>query len=443
MKRIPLHCYVVLTLVATGTASWSTSLAQPAESHQPARVLVVNPEGRPIPGAMVTVDHEKEGLARSAETNNEGIASLTPATNGRHSLRVVAEGCPAVDMEVASFSASEPFKVVVAPGVAVIRDRRVILGDDGVAVLTPEPPGRPVTGRIIMPTESPVALDPHRMASYVQNRPRDVPWPEGFAEKSAAEQRQWLTEWRRSDEGLAHAAEARRNRFRELVKVESDGTFYLERVPEGPHVLVVMMSNAGPGLRSEPVAQLAHVFAIPPIDAEQKDEPLDLGDLEMTVIRRLSVGDEAPDFEVKTVDGKPLKLADYRGKVVLLDFWAVWCGPCIAELPHLKALYKEFSHDERFALISLSLDPDPATPRQYAEENGLNWTQGFLGNFTDTKVPADYGVRGIPSVFLLDPEGRILATGLRGPAAQTMVAAALAGELTAEPKPPTPPPAPR
>ncbi len=76
--------------------------------------------------------------------------------------------------------------------------------------------------------------------------------------------------------------------------------------------------------------------------------------------KTLGIGDQAPDFEIRTLSGETVRLADYRGKYVLLDFWATWCTPCLKEIPNLKAVYDKFGSSERFAMISLSLDSDAA-----------------------------------------------------------------------------------
>lgn len=110
---------------------------------------------------------------------------------------------------------------------------------------------------------------------------------------------------------------------------------------------------------------------------------------------------------------------------MLIDFWATWCGPCVAELPHLKETYDAFAADERFVMIGLSLDHHAADLKKFIREKGVPWKQGALGDRAKTPLPSDYGVEGIPSVFLIDPEGKIIAKDLRGPAIRSAVARAL------------------
>ena len=128
----------------------------------------------------------------------------------------------------------------------------------------------------------------------------------------------------------------------------------------------------------------------------------------------IAVGKEAPDFSVPSLDGKTIRLSDYRGKYVLLDFWATWCGPCRGETPNLKKIFEAYGQRKNFVMIGLSLDRDMDKPRAYGKENGCEWIEGFLGDWGKDKVTKKYGVHGIPSIWLIGPDGKVLQNGLRG-----------------------------
>jgi peroxiredoxin len=161
----------------------------------------------------------------------------------------------------------------------------------------------------------------------------------------------------------------------------------------------------------------------------RSDAPLDIGKLVLKLATQIKIGQPAPLFEVKTLDDKPLKLADFRGKVVLLDFWATWCSPCKQEMPFLKTIHEEFGKDGRFVLIGLSLDKKPEIAREYVTKEGFKWTQGFLGE--KSKTNDDYGVKGIPATFLIGPDGKLIAKQLRGEQLKDAVAKTLRTTRTA------------
>ena len=129
------------------------------------------------------------------------------------------------------------------------------------------------------------------------------------------------------------------------------------------------------------------------------------------------VGKPALDFQVVDLKGQALSLKQFRGQVVLLDFWATWCFPCRAEMPHLKKVYDKYK-DQKFEIIGISLDRGQSVLDSYIEKQDITWTQ-FLDNGTVTKM---YNVTGIPATFLIDGDGIVRKVKLRGRALDKAVA---------------------
>jgi thiol-disulfide isomerase/thioredoxin len=125
------------------------------------------------------------------------------------------------------------------------------------------------------------------------------------------------------------------------------------------------------------------------------------------------IGKDPTPFEVKDTAGHPLSLEKYKGKVVLLDFWATWCGPCVQELPHVIATYEKH-HVKGFEIIGISLDKDEAKFKEFVAERGMTWPQYFDGKAWENEVAKLYQVQSIPATYLIDRNGKIYRTGLRG-----------------------------
>jgi peroxiredoxin len=132
-------------------------------------------------------------------------------------------------------------------------------------------------------------------------------------------------------------------------------------------------------------------------------------------LKAVALGATAPEFAEADTSGKIINLSSFRGKYVLIDFWASWCGPCRHENPNV---VKAFNHykNQKFTILGVSLDRPGAKDKwlKAIHTDGLAWTQVSDLKFWDSKTAGLYAVRGIPQNFLLDPDGKIIAKNLRG-----------------------------
>jgi peroxiredoxin len=140
-----------------------------------------------------------------------------------------------------------------------------------------------------------------------------------------------------------------------------------------------------------------------------------------------AIGQPLAPFSEKDLDGQPLELASYRGKIVLVDFWATWCGPCVGELPNVLAAYQKY-HDQGFEIVGISLDKDRAALTSFIKDRGMTWRQYFDGQGWQNKLAEAYGIQSIPATFLLDRDGKIVAKNLRGEALDAKLAELLGGK---------------
>ena len=349
--------------------------------------------------------------------------NVTADENGRFRIERVIPGkvsvCGVVKVNGEDTVYSVKTNVVVEPGRAV----EVTVGGYG----------RPVVGRIALPADLKKGYWTVGGASVRTNvRMPKLEVPDEVEKMTMEEQKAWYEKWKESPEGKAFLEEQDRaiKQIKEFaVRVEEDGRFRADDIPAGTYTLNITLTDLPKGRQCGPrdeIAAVTHEFTMPPIPGGVSDEPLDLATLTAARVNQVKVGDVAPAFAFKTLDGKEVKLADFKGKYILLDFWATWCGPCRGETPHLKSVYDAFGQRERFVMVGLSMDEAMDSPKKYVQSNSIKWVQGFLGERAKNQTVLNlYGVRGIPSIWLIGPDGKVIAKDLGGDEIKTAVAAAM------------------
>ena len=146
---------------------------------------------------------------------------------------------------------------------------------------------------------------------------------------------------------------------------------------------------------------------------KQTEKGREIGE-RIALLKKLAPGSFAPEFELTTSDGKKIALKDLRGHIVLLDFWASWCGPCMDEMSNVKALYEKY-HDRGLEIVGISMDNNKAKWERAIERAGLVWHHvSSLKGMNRCPVAKLYQVVAIPKLYIVDKDGKIIAKDLRG-----------------------------
>jgi peroxiredoxin len=274
--------------------------------------------------------------------------------------------------------------------------------------------GRPVIGRLLLTAEMKqksnwqfgLCMAEHQIQTL-------LPMPEDVKNKPLGDRQAWYSHFMQTEEGKKYAVQQYRDELAAETYpliVGADGSFRIEDVPAGTYTLhAEAWANAADAIRhrGDKLIEEDVRFTVPDIPGGRSDAPMNIGEVALSEsVIASHTGEAAPAFTAKTVDGDDLRLSDFRGKYVLLDFWATWCGSCKNATADLKNIYDEFGKDGRLVVIGLSSDDLPYDPRKYAQDNGLSWRQCWIG--ADSSIAKMYGVDGIPSFWLIGPDGKVV-----------------------------------
>ena len=203
------------------------------------------------------------------------------------------------------------------------------------------------------------------------------------------------------------------------------------------YVEVLQQTDKG----TEMLKQIQHDFpaSAPAKRVDQILASLKQGEAARKIQESLAVASPFPDFDVKDLDGKALSVAGYKGKVVMIDFWATWCGPCVGEVPNVAKVYEKY-HPQGFEIIGVSLDRDGDKAKliSFTKEHNMPWRQYYDGKFWSNDLAVKYGIQAIPATFLLDRSGKIIAKNVRGEALEPAVEKALGSSASAGSSVPAP-----
>lgn len=186
---------------------------------------------------------------------------------------------------------------------------------------------------------------------------------------------------------------------------------YIKQNPDSYFSLLSLYEIAGSNI--DPV-QVAPLFEL--LSAAQKNSKYGkLLNQNIAAARTVMIGAIAPDFTQYNTGNQAVKLSSFRGKYLLVDFWASWCRPCRAENPNLVKAYARFK-DKNFHILGVSVDAEKDRDKWLAaiEKDGLTWTQVIAPNTEKDNAGKLYSIKSIPSNFLIDPQGKIIAKNLRG-----------------------------
>jgi thiol-disulfide isomerase/thioredoxin len=254
--------------------------------------------------------------------------------------------------------------------------------------------GTTLKGKVKLVGNVPTDLDCHWSINFLIRRQPGVKPPDSISQLGFDARKGWQHTWLSTNEGRAYLETLQHWH----VELAPDGTFRIDGVPPGEYDLAVQIYAKPEGCMVDPLAQKVEHVTITAADLERGE--LTLPEISAPVVPVPAVGD-VPELTFEHDDGSPGTLEEFRGRHVIVHFWASWCGPCKQQLPALRKLHDELVSTPQVAIVSISLDDDVAAWHGALKEDKMPWPEGRL------TMDAN-GVSSVPAYWLLDPTGKIL-----------------------------------
>jgi hypothetical protein len=213
-----------------------------------------------------------------------------------------------------------------------------------------------------------------------------------------------------------------------VLLFDTNGIFHVDNVPPGKYQLMLSLTDPEDEYYNRrSIGAMSKEITVPDEKGAKVNAPFDIGAIDFAIKPRVRIGRVVPSFEGKTSDGKTVKLSDFRGKMVVLHFWGTEMGYNTTELTALKEIHASYGTSGKVVILGCNLDSNAKNAEQFAQRQGLTWTQIYLGQWNTTPIPGMFGINGSSACVIVDAEGKLASANFRGTAVRSMVANALSG----------------